>query len=108
MLDPEYVKVSEYVIRVGMAHFYNHFFMLMTYSNIMLEVCNNYQTGTSQLQQAKKRTMGLSDKFAIFVREQVGWCRSRGGWQRVEDGLCVAAELGARAHSRVPVSWQGS
>lgn len=85
MLDPEYVKVSEYVIRVGMAHFYNDFFMLMTYSNIMLEVCNNYQTGTSQLQQAKKRTTGLSDKFAIFVREQVRWHRSRKGVQAVEE-----------------------
>lgn len=30
------------------------------------------QTGTTQLQQAKKLNPSLSDKFAIFVREQVG------------------------------------
>ncbi len=45
-------------------------FLTITYSNFLIEVQNNYQSGVTQLQQAKKLEPSMSDRFAIFVREQ--------------------------------------
>ena len=70
VLDPRAVKTGELVVRVGMALFPQDFFMVLTYSSFLLEVEHNWQSGASQLQQARKYAKTLSDKFAIFVREQ--------------------------------------
>lgn len=57
-------------MQVGMAHFHDDVFLTITYSNFLIEVQNNYQSGVTQLQQAKKLEPSMSDRFAIFVREQ--------------------------------------
>lgn len=59
-------------MQIGLALHHDSVFMVMTHSNFLIEVQNNYQSGTTQLQHAKKCNPTLADKFAIFVREQVG------------------------------------
>lgn len=71
VVDPRAIKLANFVIRVGMAHFPTNFFMVFTFSNFLLEVEGNYQSGASQLQQGKKIASSLADRYAIFVREQV-------------------------------------
>ncbi|KAG2450719.1 hypothetical protein HYH02_004557 [Chlamydomonas schloesseri] len=70
VLDPDAVKLAETVLKVGLAHFHDDVFLTITYSNFLIEVQNNYQSGVTQLQQAKKLEPSMSDRFAIFVREQ--------------------------------------
>jgi hypothetical protein len=48
-----------------------------TATNCRCQVEGNYQSGASQLQQAKKIAHSMSDRFAIFVREQEA--KTRGG-----------------------------
>ncbi|GLI64845.1 hypothetical protein VaNZ11_008226 [Volvox africanus] len=70
VLDSDAVKLAETVIKVGLAQFHDDVFLTITYSNFLIEVQNNYQSGVTQLQQAKKLEPSISDRFAIFVREQ--------------------------------------
>lgn len=58
--------------QVGLATFHEDVFLTLCYSNFLIEVQCNYQSGTTQLQSAKKMEPTMSDNFAIFVREQVG------------------------------------
>lgn len=59
-------------LQIGLAHFHDDVFLTITYSNFLIEVQSNYQSGVQQLQNAKKLEPSISDRFAIFVREQVG------------------------------------
>ncbi|GLC33063.1 hypothetical protein PLESTB_000374500 [Pleodorina starrii] len=70
VLDTDAVKLAETIIKVGLAQFHDDVFLTITYSNFLIEVQNNYQSGVTQLQQAKKLEPPISDRFAIFVREQ--------------------------------------
>ncbi|GFR48517.1 hypothetical protein Agub_g10412 [Astrephomene gubernaculifera] len=70
ILDTDAVRLAETVLKVGQAHFHDDVFLTITYSNFLIEVQNNYQSGVTQLQQAKKLEPSISDRFAIFVREQ--------------------------------------
>ncbi|KAG2493479.1 hypothetical protein HYH03_008295 [Edaphochlamys debaryana] len=70
ILDPDAVRLAETILKVGQAHFHDDVFLTITYSNFLIEVQNNYQSGVTQLQQAKKLEPSMSDRFAIFVREQ--------------------------------------
>lgn len=54
----------------GLQRFPNDVFLTITYSSFLMEVQSNYSTGHTQLQAAKKLQPGMSDQFAIFVREQ--------------------------------------
>jgi len=69
VLDPDAVRLAGFIIKVGMACFPKSFFMTVTFSNFLLEAEGSYQSGASQLQQAKKIAFWLSQRYAVFVRE---------------------------------------
>lgn len=64
---------AEIIIKAGMQIFPNNAYVLILYSNLLIDVMESTQTGYSQLQAAKKCNPNIMERFAIFVREQVRW-----------------------------------
>ncbi len=66
-----FLPQAEIIIKAGMQIFPNNAYVLILYSNLLIDVTESTQTGYSQLQAAKKCNPNIMERFAIFVREQV-------------------------------------
>ncbi|GLC70645.1 hypothetical protein PLESTF_001017600 [Pleodorina starrii] len=69
-LEPEAVTLSEQIIKAGMIQLPQDPQMIILYSSFLIDVQGSYQSGYTQLQNAKKQSLGLLERFAIFSREQ--------------------------------------
>ncbi|KXZ42487.1 hypothetical protein GPECTOR_142g708 [Gonium pectorale] len=70
VLDRKAVKEGEIVIKAGLQLFPGRCYMLILYSNYLIDVLDNSQTGYSQMAAAKQAGPGWMQRFAIFAREQ--------------------------------------
>ncbi|KAG2494212.1 hypothetical protein HYH03_007568 [Edaphochlamys debaryana] len=70
VLDRGAVKEGEIVIKAGLQLFPGRCYMLILYSNYLIDVLDNSQTGYSQMAAAKQAAPDWMQRFAIFAREQ--------------------------------------
>ncbi|GFR50532.1 hypothetical protein Agub_g12802 [Astrephomene gubernaculifera] len=70
VLDRRAVKEGEIIIKAGLQLFPGRCYMLILYSNYLIDVLDNSQTGYSQMAAAKQAAPGWMQRFAIFAREQ--------------------------------------
>ncbi|KAG2445524.1 hypothetical protein HXX76_000139 [Chlamydomonas incerta] len=68
--DPEAVKLGEALVKAGLQQLHNNPQMLILYASYLIDIQGSYQSGYTQLQEAKKQSPGLLERFAIFSREQ--------------------------------------
>ena len=54
-------------------------YLHIVYSNFLIEVRHNHQSGWSHLEQAKKLNLNLSFQFSIFTRQQESKQQSAAG-----------------------------
>ncbi|EFJ49581.1 hypothetical protein VOLCADRAFT_89940 [Volvox carteri f. nagariensis] len=69
-VDTEAVALSEQIIKAGMMQLPQDPQMIILYSSFLIDVQGSYQSGYTQLQNAKKQPLGPLQHFAIFSREQ--------------------------------------
>ncbi|EFJ49262.1 phosphate acetyltransferase [Volvox carteri f. nagariensis] len=70
ILDKRAVKEGEIIIKAGLQLFPGRCYMLILYSNYLIDVLDNSQTGYSQMAAAKQAGPDWMQRFAIFAREQ--------------------------------------
>ncbi|GIL45019.1 hypothetical protein Vafri_2438, partial [Volvox africanus] len=70
VLDKKAVKEGEIIIKAGLQLFPGRCYMLILYSNYLIDVLDNSQTGYSQMAAAKQAGPDWMQRFAIFAREQ--------------------------------------
>ncbi|KAG2431968.1 hypothetical protein HYH02_013184 [Chlamydomonas schloesseri] len=68
--DPDAVKLGESIVKAGLHQLYGNPSMLILYSAYLIDIQGSYQSGYTQLQEAKKQSPGMLERFAIFYREQ--------------------------------------
>ncbi|GLC53515.1 hypothetical protein PLESTB_000757900 [Pleodorina starrii] len=68
-LEPEAMALSEQIIKAGMIQLPQDPQMIILYSSFLIDVQGSYQSGYTQLQTAKKHSLGVLERFAIFCRD---------------------------------------
>lgn len=101
---------AEIIIKGGMQIFPSSAYLIIIYSNLLIDVMESTHTGYSQLQLARKCNPNFTERFAIFVREQVRRPRSLGCKTELGSGCpqapllhsccCFAGPAGAHAAVR--------
>ncbi|KAJ9529670.1 hypothetical protein QJQ45_014402 [Haematococcus lacustris] len=70
-LEPDAVVLAERIISAGKLLMPHQPYMIIWYSSFLIDVQGSYQSGYTELQNAKKASgASVLDRFCIFVREQ--------------------------------------